>query len=104
MDCAYAYRFLSCFDRGLTGLGDLMSVGPCSRLRVVPKNWLRESQVRTSRLNMMRIMARMKKAAWVRVRFSKSFASRRHRPSQPKVRSTIQRFARTLKPLMCRSA
>ena len=42
----------------------------------------------------------MRKAACVRVRLSKSLARRRQRPSQPKVRSTIQRLGRTWKPFV----
>src|SRR5512134_2677685 len=48
---------------------------------------------------MMRIMAIWTKAKWVRMRCSTSLARRRQRLSQPKVRSTIQRFGRTTKPL-----
>lgn len=44
-------------------------------------------------------MARVMKAAWERERFSKSLASLRQRPSQLKVRATIQRFGSTSKPV-----
>ena len=49
--------------------------------------------------NMSLMEARRRKASALRVRFSQSLASLRHRPSQAKVRSTIQRFGRTTKPL-----
>lgn len=39
------------------------------------------------------------KAKAMRARFSKSLASRRQRPNQAKVRSTIRRLGRTLKPV-----
>lgn len=52
----------------------------------------------TIRCNMMRIIARMTKAACDRLRFSKSFANLRQRPNQPNVRSTIQRLGKTVKP------
>jgi hypothetical protein len=42
--------------------------------------------------------ARRRNASAVRLRFSKSFASRRHLPSQPKLRSTTHRFGRITKP------
>ena len=45
-------------------------------------------------------MASCTKASCVRVRFSKSLVSLRQRPSQPKVRSTIQRLGRITKPLV----
>lgn len=41
-------------------------------------------------------MARTKQAACDRLRFSKSFACLRQRPSHPKERSTIQRFGKIL--------
>jgi hypothetical protein len=43
--------------------------------------------------------ARRRNAIAVRLRFSKSFASRRHRPNQPRLRSTTHRFGRTSKPI-----
>lgn len=51
-----------------------------------------------SLLNIIRIEARRKKAIAFRFRFSKSLARRRQRLSQPKVRSTTQRFGSTSKP------
>ena len=42
--------------------------------------------------------ARRKKASALRLRFSQSLASLRQRPSQAKVRSTIQRFGKTTNP------
>ena len=50
-------------------------------------------------LSMRRIEAKRKKASALTFRFSQSLASRRHRLSQAIVRSTIQRFGRTAKPL-----
>ena len=47
---------------------------------------------------MRRIIPRQRKASAFTARFSKSFASRRQRPSQAKVRSTIQRLANGTKP------
>ena len=44
------------------------------------------------------MLASQRKAMAVRARVSKSLASLRQRPSQAKVRSTIQRLGRTLKP------
>ena len=44
-------------------------------------------------------MARIMKAACERERFSKSLASLLQRPSQPNVRSTIQRLGSTMKPV-----
>src|ERR1700676_1500473 len=52
-----------------------------------------------SRRSISRMDARRRNASAVRLRFSKSLASRRHRPSQPKLRSTTHRFGRTSKPL-----
>ncbi len=49
--------------------------------------------------SMMRIMARRTKATTVRAWRSKSRDSRRHRLTQAKVRSTIQRFGTTSKPV-----
>src|SRR5260370_32595141 len=49
--------------------------------------------------NMSRMEARRRKASALRVRFSQSLASLRQRPSQAKVRSTIQRLGKTTKPL-----
>jgi hypothetical protein len=43
-------------------------------------------------------MASCTNASCVRVRSSKSFARRRQRPSQPNVRSTIQRLGSATKP------
>jgi hypothetical protein len=43
-------------------------------------------------------MASRRKASAVRVRVSTSLASRRQRPSQANVRSTIQRLGSTTKP------
>ncbi len=54
---------------------------------------------RAMRLTIKRIKARRRKARAVLVRHSKCLANRRHRPSQPKVLSTIQRLGRTMKPL-----
>jgi len=50
-------------------------------------------------LSMRRMEARWRKARALWLRFSQSLASRRHRPSQPMVRSTIQRMGSTTKPL-----
>ncbi len=50
-------------------------------------------------LSMRRMDARRRKARALWLRFSQSLASRRHRPSQPMVRSTIQRMGSTTKPL-----
>ena len=47
-----------------------------------------------------RMDAKRRNAIAVRLRFSKSFASRRHRPNQPRLRSTTHRFGRTSKPLV----
>ena len=49
--------------------------------------------------NMSRMDASRRKANALRLRFSKSLARRRQRLSQAIVRSTIQRFGRTTKPL-----
>ena len=49
--------------------------------------------------SMRRIEARRKKASAFWLKHSQFRASRRHLPSQAKVRSTIQRFGRTTKPL-----
>jgi hypothetical protein len=46
---------------------------------------------------MMRIEASLTKVSALRLRHSQSLASLRHRPSQAKVRSTIQRLGRTTK-------
>src|ERR1019366_3139260 len=46
-----------------------------------------------------RMEAKRRNAIAVRLRFSKSFARRRHRPYQPKLRSTTHRLGRTSKPL-----
>jgi len=43
--------------------------------------------------------ARRRNATAVRLRYSKSFADRRHRPNQPRLRSTTHRFDRTSKLL-----
>src|SRR5947207_11070852 len=51
-------------------------------------------------LSMRRIEARRRKASALWLRFSQSLARRRHRLSQPMVRSTIQRCGSTTKPLM----
>lgn len=48
-------------------------------------------------LSMRRIEAQRRKASALAFRHSQSFASLRHRFSQPIVRSTIQRFGRTVK-------
>src|ERR1039458_2034166 len=50
-------------------------------------------------LSMRRMEARRRKASALWLRFSQSLASRRQRLSQAIVRSTIQRFGRTTKPL-----
>lgn len=50
-------------------------------------------------LSIKRMEARRRKASALWLRFSQSLARRRHRPSQPMVRSTIQRLGRTTKPL-----
>ena len=44
--------------------------------------------------------ARRKKASALRLSISQSLASLRQRPSQATVRSTVQRFGRTTKPLL----
>ena len=49
--------------------------------------------------SMRRMEARRKKASALRLRHSQSLASLRQRPSQARVRSTIQRLGRTTKPL-----
>src|SRR5436305_3955497 len=49
-------------------------------------------------LSMRRMDANRRKASAFRLRFSQSFTSRLHRPSQAKVRSTTHRFGRTTKP------
>ena len=49
--------------------------------------------------SMRRIEARRRKASALRLRHSQSLASLRQRPSQTRVRSTIQRLARTTKAL-----
>ena len=46
----------------------------------------------------MRMLERRRKASDMRVRFSKPSASRRQRPIQANVRSTIHRFGSTTKP------
>ena len=48
-------------------------------------------------LNMSLMEARRRKASDLLLRFSQSFASLRHRPSQAKVRSTTHRLGRTTK-------
>ena len=48
---------------------------------------------------MNRMEASLTKVSAIRVRFSKSLASLRQRPSQAKVRSTTHRFGRILKAL-----
>src|SRR5271157_3531822 len=48
---------------------------------------------------MRRIEARRRKASALRLRHSQSFANLRQRPSQARVRSTIQRLGRARKPL-----
>ena len=48
-------------------------------------------------LNMRRMDASLTNASALRLRHSQSLASLRHRPSQAKVRSTIQRLGRTTK-------
>jgi hypothetical protein len=50
-------------------------------------------------LNISLMEARRRKASALRLRFSQSFASLRHRPSQAKVRSTTHRLGRTTKAL-----
>jgi hypothetical protein len=50
-------------------------------------------------LSIRRMEARRRKASALWSRFSQSLARRRQRPSQPMVRSTIQRLGRTTKPL-----
>ena len=50
-------------------------------------------------LSIRRMDARRMNASALWLRFSQSFASRRQRPNQPMVRSTIQRLGRTTKPL-----
>src|SRR5438552_3228885 len=50
-------------------------------------------------LNMSLMDARRRNASAFRLRFSQSFASRLHRPSHAKVRSTTHRFGKTTKPL-----
>jgi hypothetical protein len=52
-----------------------------------------------SLLNIKRMEASLTKASAILVRFSKSLASLRQRPSQAKVRSTTHRFGRILNPL-----
>ena len=47
-----------------------------------------------------RIEARCKNASALRLRFSQSLASLRHRLSQASVRSTIQRFGKTTNPFV----
>ena len=49
---------------------------------------------------MRRMEASFRKASAVRLRFSQSLANRRQRLSQAMVRSTIQRFGSTMKPLI----
>src|SRR3954469_12683902 len=49
-------------------------------------------------LSMRRMDANRRKASAFRLRFSQSFTSRLHRPSQAKVRSPTHRFGRTTKP------
>ena len=49
--------------------------------------------------SMRRMEARRRKASALRLRHSQSLASLRQRPSQARVRSTIQRLGRTTKPL-----
>ena len=49
--------------------------------------------------NMSRMDARRRKASAVRLRFSKSLASLRQRPNQPRLRSTTQRFGIISNPL-----
>src|ERR1700676_2449478 len=46
-----------------------------------------------------RMDARRRNASAVRLKFSKSFARSRHRPNQPKLRSTTHRVGRSTKPL-----
>ena len=52
-----------------------------------------------SLLIMRRIEASLRKASALALRHSQSLARRRQRPSHAKVRSTIQRFGSTTKPL-----
>ena len=47
--------------------------------------------------NIRRMEASLRKASALRLRHSQSLASLRHRPSQAKVRSTIQRLGKTTK-------
>src|SRR5208283_1406293 len=49
--------------------------------------------------SMRRMEARRRKASALRLRHSQSLASLRQRPSQARVRSTIQRLGRVTKPL-----
>lgn len=55
-------------------------------------------QYLASRLIITLMLAMLIHAVAVAMDFSQSFASRRHRPNQPKVRSTTQRRGRTSKP------
>ena len=81
-----------------------MAPGNSFRRCVTPVDWRLKSVRRLhegiqSFLSIRRMDARRMNASALWLRFSQSFASRRQRPSQPMVRSTIQRLGRTTKPL-----
>ncbi len=68
---------------------------PSSKLESVQKVY----DALQSFLNISRMDASRTKASAILVRFSKSLASLRQRPSQAKVRSTTHRFGRISNPL-----
>ena len=59
---------------------------------------LQRDEALASLHSMSRIMAKQRKASALTARFSKSLASLRQRPSQAKVRATIQRLGNGPKP------
>lgn len=80
---------------GLTAVKCIRTLGGAlESVRKVPYDFLCLAILR----NMRRIIASRRKASAVRERFSKSLERRRHRPSHPKVRSTIQRLGSTSNP------
>jgi transposase len=71
----------------------------CQPYRAKTKAVRRLHEGLQSFLSMRRMDASRRKARALWLRFSQSLASRRHRPSQPMVRSTIHRMGSTTKPL-----
>ena len=100
-DLAALHRLPSVsWNRVFVEVGGLLSYGVNynNQVRVV-RNFHDPFRSLIIRRSMSRIMARMTNAAWDLAWFSKSLVRRRHRPSQPNVRSTIQRLGSTTKPL-----